>query len=68
MTPSRPPAPREIAQAAGRTHRMHARLGGARQASTRPQPGPVRAVRGKPSGYTDRPTGTKPVRLPAWLR
>lgn len=36
---------------------MHARLGGARQASTRPQRDPSRAVRGKPSGYTGRPSG-----------
>ncbi len=34
--PSRPPAPREITRAAGRTHGMHARLGGTRQARTRP--------------------------------
>ena len=41
---------------------MPARLSGERQARTRRQRGPSVAVRGKPSGYTDRPADTKPVR------
>jgi len=44
------------------TRGMPARLSGGRPAGTRRQRGPSVAVRGKPSGYTDRPVGTKPVR------
>jgi hypothetical protein len=64
-------------RAAGRAHtRMHALLGGARQARTPRHRGPSVAVRGNADG-TYRPsqlctptvlTARTPVRLPAWLR
>src|ERR1700733_258279 len=45
---------------------MPARLSGRRPAGTRRQRGPSVAVRGKPSGYADRPAGTNPSAMRPW--
>jgi hypothetical protein len=50
-----------IARAAGRTHRMHARLGGTRQASTRPQRGPWPSVESRRCTPTVRGHQSRPL-------
>ena len=62
--PSRAALATGIARTTGRTHRMHARLSGARQARTRCQCGLSVAVRGKP---TATPTA-RPARSPSAIR
>ena len=61
---TRPRARRVPGNRAGRrADTMDARPTRRRASSQHTPPArPVRAVRGIPSGYTDRPTGTKPVR------
>ena len=64
--PPFPAAPaRENHRRAGRTHGMHARLSGTRQAGTRRQRGPSVAVREKADGV---PTVLRPGRRPLYVR